>query len=339
MPTLVFRWLLPGLLLLGLPGYYFPLPATAQARPQLVYTRADQMPELLEGGGEAAVHEALQQGVVLPFGTPVPPAGSQVVVRFVVGTVGEVGEATMVRGLSPAVDGAVLAAVRRLPRFSAGRQGRRYVRVAFTMTVQAPGAATAAQRREAATRWQRTAQRRPGEADTAFVRRVLPLSYPSAGPHPLLSYAWRASAFGQQLFFARRGGDDNDGGTDLFVLDPYRAGTYAVQVLAIPSQGDLTDLAALFFADADHDGHQDLLALSACDLREDVQLETGERLAGRIAHYETLIWQYTAPSRTDRPQYQEDLTPRRYLDGLPAAAAVRQALARHQQRRAARATK
>jgi hypothetical protein len=124
--------------------------ASAQDQPQPVYTRVEQMPELLEGGGEPAIQEALQQGVVLPFGTPVPTVNSQVVVRFVVGTVGEVGEVTIVRGLSPAVDKAVEEAAHNLPRFRAGMQGSRYARVAFTMTVQRPGATTPAQRRELA---------------------------------------------------------------------------------------------------------------------------------------------------------------------------------------------
>lgn len=48
--------------------------ASAQDQPQPVCTHVEQMPELLEGGGEPAIREALQQGVVLPFGTPVPTA-------------------------------------------------------------------------------------------------------------------------------------------------------------------------------------------------------------------------------------------------------------------------
>jgi hypothetical protein len=328
------KLVLLGCLLLTVADCLLAPPAAAQDQLQPVYTHVEQMPDLLGGGGEAAIQEALQQGVLLPFGTPVPAANSHVVVRFVVGTVGEIGEVDIVQGLSPAVDEAVMEAARNLPRFSPGKQGRRYVRVAFMLTVQAPGATTTVQRREAITRWQRTARRQPGEADSTFVRRVLPISYSSDG-HDLLAGAWRPSAFGKQLFFSRRSGDANEGGTDLFVLDPYQPDTYAVQVLAIPSQGDLTDLAAFFFADTNHDGRKELLAISSCDLRERVEVGKGEYLTGRVAHYQTLIWHYADLSHTGPPEYKEDVTSRSYLDELPTAAAVRQALARHERRRLA----
>jgi hypothetical protein len=321
---LMFRLLLLSCLLLGLPSRYAWLPTAAAQTPDKQNIPVAQLPELLEGGGEAAIVAAIQQALVLPFGTPMPAQSSEVVVRFVVGTLGEVAEEEIVHGLSPAVDEAVLAAVRTLPEFRAVQRAGKYVRVPCTLTIRAPGVATPAQRREATTRWQRIAQRQPNEADSTFVRRVLPLSY----DQKLVAYAWRPSLFGKQLFFSRRGGEDNEGGTDLFVLDPYQANTYAVQVLPIDSMGDLTDLAALFFADANQDGRKDLLALSQCDLREQVRLSDGELQTGRIAHYQTLIWQYGSPDKTGRPHYEQDAE-RPDLDDLPTAAAVRQALVRH----------
>ncbi len=318
---------LPGGLLLGLPVHY----ATAQGQPPPVYTHAEQMPELPEGGGEAAIREALQQGVVLPFGTPLPAATSEVVVRFVVGTLGDISETSIVRGLSPAVDEAVLEAVRHLPQLRAGMQGSKHVRVAFTMTVQAPGAANAAQRREATTRGQQTARRRPGEADSTFVRRVPPLTYTQS--NNLLAYAWRPSAFGKQLFFSVHGGPDNEYFTDLYVLDPYQENTYAVRMLAIPPQGDYTSLEALFFADANHDGRKDLLTLTRCDLREEVKLSDGEYHTGRFPHYQTLYWEYKVLDSTSPPQYTKE-TYRPDLDELETAAEVREALAAPRHRRA-----
>ncbi|HEX8658580.1 MAG TPA: energy transducer TonB, partial [Hymenobacter sp.] len=248
---------------------------------------SDPGPELLEGGGEAAVLAAVQQAIVLPWGAPVPAPSSRVVVRFIVGTVGEVAEEKIVQGLGPAVDEAVLAAVRALPRFRPVQRAGKYVRVPYVLAIAALGVATPAQRREADTRGRQTAQRLPGEADSTFVRRVLPLSYADN----LLAYAWRPGAYGKQLFFSQRGGEDNQGGTDLYVLDPYRPGTYAVQVLPIETMGDLTDLAAFFFADATRDGRPDLLALAECSLREAFEVD-GERMTGRANHYETRVWQY-----------------------------------------------
>jgi hypothetical protein len=184
---------------------------------------------------------------------------------------------------------------------------------------------------EAQTLKQATAQRLPGEADSTFLRRVLPASYPQS--NDLLAATWRPSAFGKQLFFTVRGTDEsnNDGGTDLFMLDPFQANTYAVQVFTIPSQGDLTDLEAFFFTDVDQDGHKELLAISECSLRESFK-DHGEVLYGRAPHYQTVVFQYVGLSSTGRPQYRDYPKDTSYLDELPTAAAVRQALARHQQR-------
>ena len=296
----------------------------ATAAPDTV--AVEPLPEFYEGGGEEAVRAAVQQGIVLPWGTPVPPTTSRVVVRFVVGPTGGVSEEAIVQGLSPAVDEAVLTAVRALPLFRAVPRAGKYEPVPYTLTLEGPGVATPAQRREATTRWQRTARRLPGEADSTFVRRVLPLSYPTYA-HSLLAYAWRPGAYGPQLFFDRRGGEDNDGGTDLFVLDPYQPDTYAVLVLPIGTMGDLTTLAALFFADATHDGQPELLALAECSLREGFEVD-GEILMGRKNHYQTTIWQHAGVDQAGRPHYQADTTARPYLDDLPTAAEVRWVLTR-----------
>ncbi len=119
------------------------------------------------------------------------------------------------------------------------------------------------------------------------------------------------------------------------MLDPYQPATYAVQVLPVGTMGDLTDLAALFFADANQDGRKDLLALAVCALSEVRESDDGEKLPGHWNHYRTDIWQYAGPDKAGRPQYHPDSTPRPYLDDLETAAAVRQALARHRPARPA----
>ena len=335
-----FLFLLFSLLSLGL------LPGCAQGQPETTATPgrpaalphavapAMLLPELQYEEGSAI--EAIQARIVLPFGIPVPVDTSRVVVTLVVGALGEVTDEKIVRGLSPAVDEAVLYALHDNLPFRPVQRNGQYENAPYTLTIWAPGAASPAQRREATTRWQRTAHRRPGEADSTFVQRVLPRAYSAADEQGLLPHAWRPSAFGQQLFFARRGGADNEYGTDLFVPDPYQPTTYAVQVLPVGSLGDLTHLAALFFADANHDanhdGRQDLLTLAACALREQHKSEDGEMLDGHWNHYRTDVWQHAGPDEAGRPQYRPDPTPRPYLDELARADAVRQALARHLRR-------
>jgi hypothetical protein len=180
---------------------------------------------------------------------------------------------------------------------------------------------------EAQTLKQATAQRLPGEADSTFLRRVLPASYPQS--NDLLAATWRPSAFGKQLFFSVRGTADNEYGVDLFMLDPFQPNTYAVQVFSIPTQADATYLEAFFFADINQDGQKELLAISECSLRG---ASDGNGFHPRTSHYQTVSFQYKGLSSTGRPQYEGEPTYHSYLDELPTAAAVRQALARHQQR-------
>ncbi|WP_460499964.1 energy transducer TonB, partial [Hymenobacter agri] len=96
--------------------------------------------------------DAVQARIVLPFGTPVPADTSRVVVRLVVGTLGEVADAKMVRGISPAVDEAVLNALHDNLSFRPTQRNGRYEQTPYTLVIPAPGAASAAQRREATTR-------------------------------------------------------------------------------------------------------------------------------------------------------------------------------------------
>jgi TonB family protein len=318
------RTLLWGSLLVGLPGRYGAgNSAAAQAfgitavQPPLV----EQLPVLPDWGGPEATKLAIEQSIEWPLDAP-RPAG-RVVVRFTIEPTGATDSVRIVRGLSADADAAVLAAVRRLPAFVPGRQGGRPVRVAYTLGVALPPPPTGlalARYHDAQTRQQGQARRLPGEANTTFLRRVLPVAY--AQSHGLLAYTWRPGAFGKQLFFSVK---DEEGNAALFVLDPYQANTYAVQVLPITSQGDITTMEALFFADANHDGRKDLLALSSCSLKERVKQDR-QWMFVHNTHYRTDIWQYLDLDKAGRPQYEQS-SERPDLDDLPTAAEVRGALA------------
>jgi len=329
---------LAALLLFGLPGRYSWLaPAVGQTpKPPAgdpVYTYVERMPQLPGGGGLSALVAAVQQRVVLPANGP--PASSRVFVQLTVGKQGQLENTTIIKGDSPAVDAAVLAAVRQLPTFQPGQQNGQAVRVSLTLAITPPGLVVkwlpptdgpqaANENAEARTMRWGLATRFPSEADTAFLRRSLPSSFPRSVD--LLAATWRPNEFGKQLFFSAPGSEDNDNryGSELFVLDPFQGGTYAVQAFTIPSLGDATSLVSLFFADIDQDGQKELLALSECSLRE---------AAGRETHYQTQVFQYAGLTSTGRPQYREDATKRPYLNDLGSAAAVRQALAKHQPRK------
>ncbi|MDF7815135.1 hypothetical protein [Hymenobacter sp. YC55] len=185
---------------------------------------------------------------------------------------------------------------------------------------------------ETRTRQQGVATRRPGEADTTFLRRVLPVSFPASTD--LVAYAWRPSAFGKQLFFSVPGTGDNAYGRELIILDPFQPNTYALYSLTLESLGDATELAALLFANVEQNGQKELLALLSCSLREPAfRDKQGRQHYGRVTQYQTLVFQYVGMNSAGRPQYQPDPTPHPELDNLSSAAAVRQALTRPSQRR------
>ncbi len=196
---------------------------------------------------------------------------------------------------------------------------------------------------EALTMRRGVVQRRPGEPDTSFLRRVLPVSFLSAYNNLVVAHAWRPTPFGKQLFFSVTNGGANEYDLFLFILDPFQDNTYAVQSFDMGNMGDLTTVAAIFFTDVDQDGQKELLALNECDLKETAKGDSGQTLYVHVPHYETHVFQYVGLNRYGHPQYREDRTPRIYLDALPTAAAIRQAIIKHQyklpQHRAAKPAK
>lgn len=332
--------LLPGCTPDNAPATALPLAPPAVAPPP-----AEYLPELYGKGGRAAVLKEVQEMLELPLGTPVPADTSRVVVCFEVSNYGSVPEAQIERGLSPVVDSAVLAAVRQL---DFNRRGS-YLDASepYRLTIVAPGAASPAQRREATTRWLRTAVRRPSEADSTFVRRVLPVSSWSYGGTDLQALAWRPSRYGRQLVFTHSvlapvPFSTNWHTTDIIILDPFRPRTYAVQQFHTVNWGDLSGQeVSPFLADVNDDGHPDLVALLTYSQSDSWVADDGNRYNGHFHYYRVQVWRTAGLDKTGRPRYREDETPYPYLeyrqDKTPGPypeeftpATVRRLLARHQ---------
>jgi hypothetical protein len=203
------------------------------------------------------------------------------------------------------------------------------------LTPAAEAAYDAALRSEAAILQRGVVPRRPGEADSTWLRRLFPASYYHGGEP--VRYAWRSNAHGPQLFFSH--GERNDShalgeGTELFVLDPIAPDRYAVQALLLEPIGDITTLAAFFFADVDRDGQKELLALVYAEVQQAGTLyygpgEKGVPAYGRFSRWQTQVFRYAGLGPAGQPRYQPDRTRRPYLNGLRSAASVRQALAQH----------
>ncbi|MBC6613210.1 hypothetical protein H8B15_19975 [Hymenobacter sp. BT507] len=295
-----------------------------------IYAEVEQMPTF--ANGEAILPRLRREALshfILPDNEHLPPH-SRIVVVLVVDKDGHVRGYRVEEHISPTIDVALTAGLGNLQKLVPGQHQGRPVRVALRLILEPTGAnaplrQTEAERLEAHTRQQGLAQRRPGETDAHFLRRVLPLSL--AATDHLLTYAWRPSTFGKQLFLATRGQGENVYGTDLLVLDPYRPNTYALQILALGDMGDLTNLESLFFVDVDHDGRLELLALKECSLKDVAW--TDKHGYGHAPHYATDVFRLAGTDRTGRPQYRQDTMARPYLDELSTAAEVRQVLRKY----------
>ncbi|AMJ64353.1 energy transducer TonB [Hymenobacter sp. PAMC 26628] len=90
-----------------------------------VYTYVEQMPQL---PGKASIVASIQQGVA-----PGSGCSGKVFVYFVVGPSGTVKDAKVIKGPDGGCNAAVLAAVRKLPRFRSGRQNGKPVAVSYTV--------------------------------------------------------------------------------------------------------------------------------------------------------------------------------------------------------------
>jgi protein TonB len=102
--------------------------------PNPIYTYVEQMP-LLNGQplGLATV-AAVSHALVVPADAP----EGRVFVKFVITQEGKVSQPQIAKGLRPDVDSAVVAATRKLPPFTPGKQNGRVVAVSITLPVTFP---------------------------------------------------------------------------------------------------------------------------------------------------------------------------------------------------------
>ncbi|MEJ7665915.1 MAG: energy transducer TonB [Hymenobacter sp.] len=106
--------------------------ASDEAAAGKVYAYVEQMPELTTGGGMSAIVQHIQDNLKYPAG---PHQEGRVFASFTVKADGSVGDAKIIKGLAPAFDAAVLAAIQKLPRFVPGKQAGKAVAVSFTVPI------------------------------------------------------------------------------------------------------------------------------------------------------------------------------------------------------------
>ena len=108
-------------------------PATLdEAAANQVYTYVEQMPHLPGTSGMVAIVQQIQDNFVYPAGQH---EEGRIFASFTVQADGSVGDTRIIKGLAPAFDAAVLAAIQKLPRFVPGKQSGHDVAVSFTVPI------------------------------------------------------------------------------------------------------------------------------------------------------------------------------------------------------------
>ncbi|RZK94111.1 MAG: TonB family protein, partial [Hymenobacter sp.] len=107
-------------------------PAPVSNEGSHVYTYVEQMPALPGGGGMSAIIQQIQKNFVYPSGSH---QEGRMFASFTVLADGSVGDTKIVKSIAPAYDEAVIAAIRKLPRFIPGKQNGQPVAVGFTVPV------------------------------------------------------------------------------------------------------------------------------------------------------------------------------------------------------------
>ena len=108
----------------------------APPAPPKVYVYVETMPQLPGGGTMATLVAYLQQHVVYPRLPAAAQHTGMVFASFIVTDKGEVQAVKIIKGLSPAYDEAVLAAIRQLPRMEPGQQDGQPVNVSLTLPIR-----------------------------------------------------------------------------------------------------------------------------------------------------------------------------------------------------------
>ena len=105
------------------------------AQAQTTYCPVELMPELVTGGGGAAIVAAIQRRLIYPATAMRARAAGRVFIGFTITTKGLVKDTHVIKGFRPDCDAAALRAVQLLPRFKPGRQLGKPVACGYTVPV------------------------------------------------------------------------------------------------------------------------------------------------------------------------------------------------------------
>lgn len=105
-----------------------------QANAQKALSTVEEMPEY--PGGLSAMQEFIKENLKYPTDAQDKKIEGRVVVRFVVGTEGDISDVTIVRNLIASCDAEVVRIVQAMPKWKPGKQKGKNVAVYFNIPIQ-----------------------------------------------------------------------------------------------------------------------------------------------------------------------------------------------------------
>ncbi|MDO7848915.1 energy transducer TonB [Hymenobacter sp. M29] len=118
--------------------------SSTSTEPAKVYTNVEQLPQLPTGGGSQALIEGIQRSILRTNPAVARSGKGRVVVAFTIGADGLFKDGYIDTGIGSGPDGAVLAAVQKMPRLLPGRQQGQRVPVQMRLPIVFPVVAVAA---------------------------------------------------------------------------------------------------------------------------------------------------------------------------------------------------
>ena len=125
----------------GTGGSLFTLPSDGDGSGTVVEESRDQVFTIVEvmpefDGGEAALAKYLQKNIVYPERAKQMGIEGKVYLSFVIDSYGNVNEVKVLRGIGGGCDEEAVRVVKKMPRWKAGKQGGRPVKVQFNLPIE-----------------------------------------------------------------------------------------------------------------------------------------------------------------------------------------------------------
>lgn len=109
------------------------MPTIEEKDEDVIFVAVDKMPEF--PGGIKELYAFLSKKIVYPAAQKEMGIQGKVICQFVVNTDGSIVDVNVVRGVDPALDNEAIRVIKIMPKWNAGEQSKKKVRVKYTLPV------------------------------------------------------------------------------------------------------------------------------------------------------------------------------------------------------------